>query len=80
MFRTRSYYYPQWYATTQSFSIWTRYYQRFSRPKHKRVNLWGDCSFGQSFFFNGKLTLRSESRGSLLTMPSREEEKPAKQG
>ena len=29
---------------------------------------------------NGKLTLRSESRGSLLTMPSREEEKPAKQG
>ena len=29
---------------------------------------------------NGKRTLRSESRGSLLTMPSREEEKPAKQG
>ena len=29
---------------------------------------------------NAKPTLRSESRGCLHTMPSREEEKPAKQG
>ena len=29
---------------------------------------------------NGKLTMRSESRGCLHTLPSREEEKPAKQG
>ena len=44
-----------------------------------RATNWRVLFNGKRKTENGKLTMRSESRGCLHTMPSREEEKPAQQ-